>query len=141
MGLSWKGDDMAVADSINKVFDIIKGHLEKVDLKKWSQEIGGSSAEAVHAALYFLLAFGVGFLLKKYCRYVLSGVVIALIMIKLLDYNQLISIDWAAIKALTGVGSAADLNTLVNTSIVWIKGNIFLFGASVIGVLLGYRLG
>ena len=132
---------MSITDNINSVFDAIKTNWQKVDLKKWSHDIGGSSAEAVHAALYFVLAFGTGFLLKKYFKYLISGFILAVVMIKLLEYNALLSIDWAAIKALTGIKSTADLNTLANTFIVWIKGNIFLFGAGVIGVLLGYRLG
>lgn len=132
---------MSFTDSINSVFDAIKTNWQKVDLKKWSHDIGGSSAEAVHAALYFVLAFGSGFLLKKYFRYLVSGLIIAVIAIKVLEYNKVLSIDWAAVKALTGVGSTADLNVVANNFVAWIKNNIFLFGATVIGLLLGYKLG
>lgn len=120
---------------------MVKTYWQKIDLKKWSHDIGGSSAEAIHAALYFVLAFGLGFLLKKYFKYLISGAVIAVIAIKILEYNKIVTIDWYAIKTLTGIGSTADLNTMVNALITWGKANIFLFGATVIGVLLGYRLG
>ena len=132
---------MSFSTTINSAFDMFKTYWQKIDLKKWSQDIGGSSAEAIHAALYFLLAFGLGFLLKKYCKYLISGIVIALIAIKFLEYNKILTIDWQAVKAMTGVSSTADLNAFANAGIVWVKANIFLFGASVIGVLLGYRLG
>jgi uncharacterized membrane protein (Fun14 family) len=132
---------MSFSTTVNGIFDAIKTNWQKVDLKKWSQDIGGSSAEAVHAALYFVLAFGVGFTLKKYFRYLVSGLFLAIILIKLLEYNGILSINWSQLRALTGVGSAADLNTVANAFIAWVKNNIFLFGASVIGILLGYRLG
>lgn len=132
---------MSFSTTINGIFDAIKTNWQKVDLKKWSQDIGGSSAEAIHAALYFVLAFAIGFSLKKYFKFVVSGLFIALILIKFLEYNKIISIDFSALKAFTGIGSTADLNTLANTFIAWVKNNIFLFGAAVVGVLLGYRLG
>lgn len=132
---------MSFSNTINSAFDMVKTYWQKVDLKKWSQDIGGSSAEAIHAALYFVLAFGLGFLLKKYFKYLISGAIIAVVAIKLLEYNKILTIDWSAVKAMTGVSSTADLNTFTNALIAWVKANIFLFGASVIGVLLGYRLG
>ncbi len=132
---------MSFTNTINGIFDAIKTNWQKVDLKKWSHDIGGSSAEAVHAAMYFVVAFGIGFLLKKYFKYLISGIVIAFIAIKFLEYNKILTIDWSAIKAMTGIGSTADLNTVANASVAWVKKNIFLFGASVIGLLLGYRLG
>ena len=70
---------MSLSHSINTVFETMKTYWNKIDLKKWSQEIGGSSAEAVHAAMYFVLAFGLGFVLKKYFKYLISGLVIAII--------------------------------------------------------------
>jgi uncharacterized membrane protein (Fun14 family) len=132
---------MSITDNINSVFDTVKKNWQKLDLKKWSHDIGGSSAEAVHAALYFVLAFGAGFLLKKYFKYLISGFFLAVIMIKLLEYNSLLTINWSSVKAFSGINSTADINTSANLFIAWIKSNIFLFAASVIGLLLGYRLG
>lgn len=132
---------MAFSETVNKVFDTVKTNYQRIDLKKWSQDLGGSSAEAVHAAFYFLISFGTGFLLKKYCRHVISGLIIAIILIKFLEFNKVLVFDIAAFKTMTGVGSAADLNTVANNFVVWVKANIFLFGASIIGLLLGYKLG
>lgn len=132
---------MSYSNTINYAFDMVKTYWHKIDLKKWSHNIGGSSAEAIHAALYFVLAFGLGFLLKKYFKYLISGFLIAIFAIKVLEYNKILTIDWGAIKTLSGVGSTADLNTKVHALIAWGKANIFLFGASLIGILLGYRLG
>jgi len=62
-------------------------------------------------------------------------------LIKFLEFQKIISIDWSALRTMTGISSANDINTLTNNGIVWIKKNIFLFGATLIGLLLGYRLG
>lgn len=132
---------MSFTTTVNGIFDAIKTNWQKVDLKKWSHDIGGSSAEAVHAAMYFVIAFGFGFLLKKYFKYLFAGLVIAVIAIAFLEYSKMLTIDWAAIKATTGINTTADLNTLASSSVAWVKANIFLFGASIIGLLLGYRLG
>ena len=132
---------MSFSTSINGLFDAIKTNFQKIDLKKWSHDIGGSSAEAIHAAMYFLLAFGTGFILKKYFRQLLTGLVIAIIIIKVLEYNGALTVNWGVIRSATGIGSAADLNAVSNIFIAWVKNNIFLFGAGIIGLLLGYRLG
>ena len=132
---------MFFVKELNKAFETIKVYIQKIDLKKWSQDIGGSSADAVHASLYFVLSFGAGFLIKKYFRSLLATFFMAIILIKLFEYNALITIDWVAIKKLTGISSTAHFNAMINILITWIKKNIFLFGAAVIGFLLGYRLG
>lgn len=132
---------MSFTKNMYSMFDAIKNTMHKIDLKKWAQSIGGSSADAVYAALCFVLAFGAGFLLKKYFKYLFVGALIALVTIKFLEYNKVLSINWGVIQAATGIRTAADLNTWANVFIAWIKNNVFLFVSVSIGFLLGYRLG
>lgn len=132
---------MAVADYINVAFDSAKKFWYELDIKKWSENIGGSSAEAVEAALYFVLSFASGYLFKKYFKIVFISLVVTLFVIKALEYGHFLTLDWAAIKAFVGIDGTSDFNTLVNRCFDWIKDHLLLFIASVIGFLVGYKLG
>ncbi len=132
---------MAASEYVNAGLDSVKKFWQEFDIKKWSEQIGGSSAEAVEAAIYFCLSFAVGFLFKKYFKFIFACLFTALILIIILDYGQFLTIDWNAIKAFFGIGAATDVNTVLNQFFDWIKNHILLFIAIVVGFLVGYKLG
>ena len=132
---------MPVSEYVTTATEGMKKFWNDFDIKKWSEQIGGSSAEAVEAALYFCLSFSIGFLFKKYFRFVFTCLIITLFTIKLLEYNQFLVIDWTAIKLFFGVTEAFDFNVMINTFFAWIKTHLLLFIASTVGFLVGYKLG
>ncbi len=67
--------------------------------------------------------------------------IVSAFMIKALEYNHLITIDWTAVKALAGVGQSGDFNSVLNHFFDWIKNHLLLFIASLVGFLVGYKLG
>ncbi len=132
---------MSVADYANSMVSNIKKFWSELDIKGWAEKIGGSSAEAVEAAIYFGLSFGVGFLFKKYFKQVFICLVVALFMIKIMEYANFLVIDWAAIKTFFGMTGVSDFNALTNRGFDWIKNHLLLFIATTVGFLVGYRLG
>ena len=132
---------MAVAEYINVVFASIKKFWNELDIKKWSENIGGSSAEAVEAALYFVLSFASGYLFKKYFKIVFISLIVTVFVIKALEYGHFLTIDWMAIKTFLGLDGASDFNTIVNRCFDWIKDHLLLFISAVVGFLVGYKLG
>ncbi len=132
---------MVLADTLNSYIESVKNFWATLDIKSWSAKVGGSSAEAVQAAVYFGIFFSVGFLFKKYFKFLFGCIIVAIIAIKIMEYNALITIDWVALKKTAGMGVTEDLNALMNTAFNWIKQNILLFVASSVGFLIGYKLG
>jgi len=132
---------MVIAEYLNVMFESIKKFWNELDIKKWAEGIGGSSAEAVEAALYFGLSFASGYLFKKYFKIVFVSLIVTVFVIKALEYGHFLIIDWTAIKTFLGMDGAADFNTIVNRCFDWMKDHLLLFIASVIGFLVGYKLG
>jgi len=132
---------MSVAEYVHSAWESVKQFWNTFDLKKWSEQIGGSSSEAIEAAVYFCLSFGVGFLFKKYFKFLFFSLLCAVIMIKVLEYNHFLTIDWTAIKEFLGIGGTVDTNQLINRGFDWIKAHLLLFIAVTVGFLVGYKLG
>ncbi len=123
------------------MMDNVKNFWNTFDLKKWAESIGGSSAEAIQAAIYFGLCFATGFLFKKYFKLVFVCLIVSLFVIKGLEYGKFLTIDWSAVKGFCGISQASDLNAVSNNCFAWIKAHLLLTGASVVGFLVGYKLG
>ena len=59
-------EEVIVTSKFEAVVIWLKALWSKVNVNKWAEDIGGSSSDAVHAAIYFGMGFAVGFLFKKY---------------------------------------------------------------------------
>jgi uncharacterized membrane protein (Fun14 family) len=130
--------------TITSVIDKLKIAWQQFDLKKWADSIGGSSAQAVQAAVYFGVSFAIGFLFKKYFKFLFLSLIVSTFIILLLHYNRLVIIDIKAIKALIGVGDAmpgSDINSMINKFFDWVRDNMLFFISSVVGFFVGYKLG
>ncbi len=137
---------MSVSESVSSAWysawwASIKQFWTTFDLRKWSEQLGGSSAEAIEAAVYFCLSFGVGFLFKKYFKFLFFSLICAAIIIKVLEYNQFLMIDWTAIKTALGISGTVDANQVINHCFDWVKAHLLLFIAVTVGFLVGYKLG
>jgi len=132
---------MAAGEYINSFTDNIKQFWQNLDLKKWAQDVGGSSAEAVQAAVFFGLSLAIGFLFKKYFKFVFVCLIVAAFIIKGMEFTKLLTIDWDAIKTMFGLSSSSDFNGTLNLGFEWIRKNLLLFISSVVGFLVGYKLG
>jgi len=129
------------AEQSASFFDTIKRFWTDFDIKKWSTQIGGSAGEAVEAVIYFGLFFAVGFLFKKYFKMLFVCCIIAILMIKGMEYAKFLTIDWTAIQTYFGFTSGFDFNILMNQALEWIKAHLLVFIASTVGFLIGYKLG
>jgi len=132
---------MPVGEYANSFLDSAKKNWQELDLKKWANDIGGSSSEAVQAAVYFGLSLAIGYLFKKYFKFIFVCLLVSAFTIKALEFAQLLTIDWSAIKTMLGLSSSSDFNSTLNLFFVWIRKNLLLFIASVVGFLVGYKLG
>lgn len=141
-------DTQAIANGAEKAqgmfasfVEWIKGIWDKINIKEWAESVGGSSAEAVQAAIYFGVGFAVGFLFKKYFRFIFFVLLVSIVIVLFLQYNKILDIDWEALNILMGFEPAADIGAMLNSMFAWIKANLIISIASAAGFLIGYKLG
>lgn len=132
---------MEVASTFSSVVDWLKDLWDKINIKEWAEKIGGTSSEAVQAAIYFGVGFAVGFLFKKYFKFLFFSLAIAVVLVLVLQYNKVLDIDWEALNILMGFEPTADVGTMMNSLFDLIKANLLVFVSSVVGFLIGYKLG
>lgn len=135
---------MSFSSTFSTAADSLKRFWLQFNLKKWAEDIGGSSAQAIQAAAYFALSFAIGFLFKKYFRFLFMCLVVSAFIVLLLHYNKLAVIDVKAIKAmlgLTGGAPSGDMNVLINRFFDWVRDNMLFFISSIVGFVIGYKLG
>lgn len=130
-----------ILDKVSPYVEAFKRYWDEFDLRLWAEEIGGKSAEAIMAAVYFGLFFSIGFLAKKYFKFAFWLCVATFLAIKVMEYNMLVSIDWDAVRLFIGIDQATDMQVMLNNLFTWIKDNVLLFIACAVGFLLGYKLG
>ena len=134
-------EEVIVTSKFETVIIWLKALWSKVNIKQWAEDIGGSSSEAVQAAIYFGMGFAVGFLFKKYFKFVFFTLLSAVILILILQYNQVLTIDWTALNVLLGFEPSADIGIILNSTFDWIKQNLITFVSCAVGFLIGYKLG
>ena len=131
----------APASGASGVLETVKHFFTSFDLKQWAEKIGGSSAEAIEAAVYFGLCFAIGFLFKKHFKVIFMCLAVSAFVVLGLDYLKMIMIDWPAIKASLGISAGMNFNAIVTGFFDWVKEHLLLFIASVVGFFVGYKLG
>ncbi len=129
------------APAVKTVGSWFKNIWNKVDFDKWAKELGDSSSTAIQAALYFVLGFTIGFLFRKYLKVVLTCILLSLILVKVLEYNGVLEIDWDAVKTLFGFSPAAEWGAILDFYLAWIKARIVLVISGLVGFFIGYKLG
>ena len=132
---------MAMPESVTNADESGKKMVGGFDLRKWAEQIGGNSAEAIEAAVYFGLYFGIGFLCKKYFQLLLVCGIFAAFSILALEYLKFLTLDWVSIKSSLGISAGMDFNAIITHCFDWIKAHMLLFIASTVGFLVGYKLG
>jgi uncharacterized membrane protein (Fun14 family) len=133
------------SSTLTSTMDKVKTAWNEFDLNKWSSEVGGNShvADAIQAGVYFCISFGIGYVLKRHFKTIILSLLLSALIIKGLEYNKLLELDWNAIKAMAGTSADKQdfVTPLVNKGIEWVKTNVIVSVASLIGFLLGCKLG
>lgn len=109
----------------------------KLEVDKW---FGDQYSEALRVSVYFVACFAVGFLFKKYLKYLLVSVILAIILIKGMEYYKILDIDWEALNTFLGFKPTATIGAISKLGIDWIKNNLVVSISAVLGFLLGYKL-
>jgi len=117
--------------------DAAKNWLQSFNLEQWF----GESSDAIQVALCFVSFFAIGFLLKKYLRFILMCLIVSFLIIKGLEHYAVLDIDWEALNTLLGFEPTSTLSTVANKFVIWVKSNVVITISSTLGFLVGYKLG
>ncbi len=124
--------------SAQGIFDSVKEWWGSIDLEKW---FGASSADAIQVAIYFVSFFAIGFLFKKYLKLIFFSILIAILLVKGLEYYKVLDIDWERFNFLVGLEPTETLGGVAGKCVEWIKINIVVAVSSLLGFFVGYKLG
>jgi uncharacterized membrane protein (Fun14 family) len=131
--------DVGVVDD---VLNWIKAVWDNINVTNWFNKIGITSPEAIRVITFFIVAFVIGFLFKKYFKFALGCVVVISVLFFVLQSKNILTVDWVAFKEFFGVDpTQAEVGNFYNMSYLWIKTNLVAFVSACIGFLLGYKLG
>ena len=114
-------------------------------IKTWWSGLGieewfSSSTDAVTVSVCFVSFFAVGFLFKKYLKFIFLCLIISVLLIKGLEYYKILDVDWQALNTFLGLEPTETLSGISGKAFVWIKAHIIVTIASAIGFLIGYKL-
>lgn len=127
-----------VADKAPGILGTVKGWWQQIDLEKW---FGESSADAIQIAICFVSFFAIGFLFKKYLKFIFFALIFSILLIKGLEYYKILDVDWEAFNTFLGFEPKATIGSIANMAFDWVKAHLVVTIASTLGFLLGYKLG
>jgi len=124
----------------SSISDWFSEQLSSLELDRRFAQLGGQ-AMAAKVAFWFGAGFVGGFLFKKYFRFFLFSLLMAVVLMAWLEFNGAISIDWDAVNALVGIDNTKEIEDVFTIVIEWIRLNVAWVISGTIGFWLGYRLG
>lgn len=124
--------------NVNGVKEAAESWWDKLDLEKW---FGESSADAVQVAICFVSFFAIGFLFKKYLKFIFLCLLVSALVIKGLEYYKILDIDWEAFNTFLGLEPTATISSVGNMIVEWVKTHVVITISSIVGFLIGYKLG
>jgi uncharacterized membrane protein (Fun14 family) len=90
---------------------------------------------------YFGVAFLIGLIFKKSFKYIILSCVILIIALSVLNYFNIISVNVAKVKMLLGLAEINNWTELTQYIAQQIKAHVAEVTVSIIGIILGFKVG
>ena len=127
---------------LQAVVNQFKEACSRFSLEKWLQEnLGIQYTMPVQAGICFVAGFLLGFIFKRYFKFLFVSVLFAGLLMVGFESLGVITIDWQAVKELIGWVSPADAQSMASQLFEWVKNNSVAFIASLLGFLIGCKVG
>lgn len=121
------------------MFDTLK---EKFNAGELADKIKGSKETFLWGALYGGVGFLVGFFFKQFSWYFAVFLIFIGALLGLQHAGILtVVINQAKLSSILGIQSIATHDQVIMMFIAWVKANVFITFAFVVGFLLGIRVG
>jgi len=113
----------------------------KITVQDWYSQVDLSASRIIELVSCFGVAFFIGFLLKKYFRYVIIALLALIIGSLILNHVGAIQINWAKIQAFFGINTQDTIGSFSRNIVEWFKSHALIAITAVVGFILGYCLG
>ncbi len=90
---------------------------------------------------YAIIGFVGGFLAKRYLKPLIVIAIVVVVALKGLEYYHLITINWEQIRGLAGIHSVDGMQGILQTIIALVRNNLTIAISSIIGFVVGYKIG
>lgn len=123
---------------------ILETVKEKVNLQNFFEKMQDSRGLIFDAAIFGCIGFLIGYLLKRYINAVITMIMMSTALFVMQQFSLLtITIHWAMLYELLGITQVINLvgDNLSLFIFEWAKANVFLVTSSLIGFLIGIKVG
>ncbi len=105
------------------------------------QRFNLSVRDVVHIVSFVCVGVVIGYVLKKYFKYFFIITLLVVLVLIVLDRFGIIVINWSNMQDLTGINPQSTVQQCVESTFKLIRDNIGLAVSSLIGLIIGYRIG
>lgn len=106
----------------------------------WSK-LNITSSDIIRFVSCFGIGFLVGLFLKRYVKYFVIFVLCAILLLAVLQYFNIITINQEQIKALLGFSQTATFESMMKTILTGMHVHAISIGCGILGCLLGFKVG
>lgn len=117
-------------------FEHAKGKVEEV-----AKSFDMSAAHFTQLGVAAGVGFVSGFFLKKFGRPVILLFIFMILGLLVLQYADVVIVDWAKIKNIIGIAPAENITAFAESWYAWAKEHISIVVSGGIGFLIGYKVG
>ncbi len=119
---------------------VVQDYMRRLDLDTWFAKI--SQSPATFAAVCFGGGFAIGFLFKRFFKFLLFTLLIAFGVILFLHYKNMVIVDWVALSQYVGLDpEQIRLATAIEVTWHWISHHSLAAISTAAGFIVGYKLG
>ncbi|MEX0672029.1 MAG: FUN14 domain-containing protein [Candidatus Babeliales bacterium] len=128
---------MNIAQETSKtLMDKAKSHYEA-----FVQKLNLADVNWKEIGSYMIIGFVAGFLAKRYLKSLLVMAIIIVVALKGLEYYHLITMNWESVRQLAGLHGVDGVQGILETTIALIRNNLTIAISSIIGFVVGYKVG
>lgn len=119
------------------------GFVETVQfrVKEFIANMNITSSDVIKIASCFGIGFITGLILKRYLKYIVTFILLAVLFVAILQYFELIVINQGKVKSLLGLQIHETYDSLMNLFLAFFKKHLIEFGSGMLGCLLGFKVG
>lgn len=90
---------------------------------------------------YMVIGFAVGFIARRYLKPLILIAIVVVVALKGMEYYHLIDINWEHIRGLAGIHGVDGVQGILETTIALVRNNLTVAISSIIGFVVGYKVG
>ena len=121
---------------LKKLISSVKQSIENF----WSK-LNITSSDIIRYVSCFGIGFLVGLFLKRYVKYFVALVLFDILLLAILQYFNIVVINWEHIKAVCGFSETATFEAIMQKLLIDIRIHAISVGCAILGCLLGFKVG